>query len=172
MKNRRPKEGDFNPYYANYIDKIDGEDIVADLKIGLARTVRFLNEIAPEKWDHKYEEGKWSVKEILIHIMDTERIMSYRALRIARGDLTPMPGFEQDDYIPFSDAENRSASNLMDEYFAVRKSTIAFFINLNEKAWDRRGRASENNFTPLSLAYIIAGHELHHLEVIKDKYLD
>ena len=121
--------------------------------------------------DFRYAPGKWSLKDVLGHINDTERIMSYRALRIARADQTPMEGFEQDDYVRNAPFAQLSLSDLIEDYIAVRRATISLFRNLDEAAWTRRGVASKNEVTVRALAYVIAGHELHHRKIIEEKYL-
>ena len=119
----------------------------------------------------RYAPEKWSLKEVLGHVNDTERIMSYRALRIARNDATPIEGFEQDDYVGNGPFGQRPLSDLIEDYIAVRRATVSLFRNLDEAAWTRRGVANKNEVTVRALAYIIAGHELHHRRIIEEKYL-
>ncbi len=114
--------------------------------------------------------GEWTVKEILVHVMDSERVFAYRALRIARNDMTPLPGFEQDDYVPYSGANARSLDNIFAEYAAIRAGTLTFFESLDDAAWLRIGTASNHPVSVRALAYIIAGHELYHLASIKQNY--
>ena len=171
MIQKRPSNNDFNKYYKKFIDLIEEDDIIGQLKYALSRNIQFFGEIDADKWNYRYAENKWSVKEVLQHLIDTERIMSYRALRVARNDQTEMPGFEQDDYVKNVNVDNRSEKDIIDEYFAVRKATIALFNGLEENAWERRGIASSSPVTPRALAFIIAGHELHHIDVIRKKYL-
>jgi uncharacterized damage-inducible protein DinB len=116
-------------------------------------------------------KGKWSIKEIMVHITDDERIYGYRALRFARNDHTPLPGFEQDGYIAFAGANNRSITDIMEEYEAVRRSTIALFNGLDEEALRRSGVANDSKVTVRALGYHIAGHEMHHINIIKEQYL-
>jgi len=171
MIQKRPSYNDFNEYYKKYIDLVEENDIIGQLKYGLSRNIQFFGEIDTDKWNYRYAENKWSIKEVLQHIIDTERVMSYRALRVARNDQTEMPGFDQDDFIKNVNLDDRSEKDIIDEYFAVRKATIALFNGLEENAWERRGIASQSPVTPLSLAFIIAGHELHHIDVIRKNYL-
>ncbi|MDH3652238.1 MAG: DinB family protein, partial [Saprospiraceae bacterium] len=112
----------------------------------------------------------WTVKELLLHMIDTERIFAYRALRIARSDLTPMAGFDQDDYVPYSNANERSSTSIVSEYSAVRQATIQLFKNFTDAMYAKCGTASERPFTPLALGFIIAGHEIHHLRILMEKY--
>jgi uncharacterized damage-inducible protein DinB len=120
---------------------------------------------------HRYAEGKWTIKEILGHIVDDERIYVYRALRFARNDSTELPGFEQDHYAQYSEANKREITDLLDEFALVRRSTIAFFKSLDNTALMRTGVANGNRVSVRALAYHIAGHELHHMNIIRERYL-
>jgi len=171
MIEKRPSVGDFDKYYQKYVDLVEDDNVLGQMKYGLSRNIQFFNDIKVDQWNHRYEPGKWSVKEVLQHVVDTERIMSYRALRVARNDMTPMPGFEQDDYIKTVDLEATDPTDIINEYFAVRKASLAMFSSFEGSVWDRKGTASDNPITVLALAYIIAGHEIHHLDVLKKKYL-
>ena len=131
----------------------------------------FLRSIPAEKWSYRYEEGKWSVAEVLNHLMDTERIFTTRALRIARGDVLPQPGFDQDDYVRSTELENRDPHSFIAEYRAVRGATLAFFKSLAGNAWTRRGKANQSVLSVRAVAYILAGHEIHHLRILKERYL-
>jgi len=124
-----------------------------------------------EKLHYRYAKDKWTIKEILVHIIDDERIYAYRALRFARNDKTELPGFEQNDYALNSGANDRSVQNILEEYEAVRHATIALFNGLPEDSFLRMGTANKNKVTVRALAYHIAGHELHHINIIKKKYL-
>ena len=121
--------------------------------------------------DLRYAPDKWRLKEVLGHVNDTERIMSYRALRISRGDATPIEGYEQDDYVRNGPFAHCQLADLLEDYIAVRRATVSLFRNLDEAAWSRRGVANKNEVTVRALAYIIAGHELHHRRVLEEKYL-
>ena len=168
---KRPEPKESNTYYTKYVNQVDGNDFLLALKMLMPKTVAFLNSLDASKWDYRYAEGKWSIKEVMLHIIDTERIMACRALRIASNDKTPMPGFEQDDYIPFTNASSRSPKSIIEEYTAVRKASIQLFEYFNDDMLNRVGTASGNSFTPRALGYIIAGHELHHLQIVKARYM-
>jgi hypothetical protein len=129
-----------------------------------------LRSLSDQHGSFRYEPHKWSVKEVLGHMIDTERIMAYRALRVARNDRTPIEGFEQDDYVKNGGFDNRSVSNLAREFEQVRRTTISLFRNLEPAAWERRGIANNVEISVRALAYIIAGHELHHKNGLKEKY--
>ena len=167
----RPQPAEYAPYYDRYISLIQGNDILAALDEQRRQMLLLLSGRTEPDGDLRYAPEKWSLKEVLGHINDTERIMSYRALRISRGDATPIAGFEQDDYVRNSPLGRRPLADLIEDYIAVRRATVSLFRNLDEPAWTRRGVASNNEVTVRALAYIIAGHELHHRRIIEEKYL-
>ena len=169
--NRRPSPNEYGAYYDTYISKVEQDDFLQALAEGKAATAAFFRSLPEEKWDHRYAPGKWSVKELLQHLIDAERVFSYRALRIARNDMTPLPGFDENEYAPASKAALRSPSSLLAEYEAVREATIHLFMHLDGEALSRIGTASNHPVSPLAAAFIIAGHELHHVGVIKERYL-
>ena len=167
----RPQPAEYAPYYDRYISLIQGNDILAALDEQRRQMLLLLSGRTESDGDLRYAPEKWSQKEVLGHINDTERIMSYRALRIARGDATPIEGFEQDDYVRNSPFALRPLADLIEDYIAVRRATVSLFRNLDEAAWTRQGVANKNEVTVRALAYIIAGHELHHRRIIEEKYL-
>ncbi len=166
----RPKPGEYDPYFDRYISLIPGNDILGTLEKQLPKTVALLSERSEEDGSLRYASDKWTVKESLGHVIDTERIMAYRALRIARNDRTPLAGFEQDDYVrdgPFADLR---LSDLIEELKTVRASTLALFRHLRTGDWTRRGVSNQREITVRALAYIIAGHELHHRNIFEERY--
>jgi DinB superfamily len=167
----RPRPGENAPYYDRYISLVPGNDILAALEEQRRKMLLLLSGRIEADGDLRYAPEKWSLKEVLGHLNDTERIMSYRALRIARGDATPIEGFEQDDYVRNAPFPQRPLADLIEDYIAVRRATVSLFRNLDEAAWTRRGTAANNEVTVRALAYIIAGHELHHRRIIEEKYL-
>jgi hypothetical protein len=170
----RPQPGEYAPYYERYISLVPGNDVLAALAAledQRRQMLLLLSGRAEADGDLRYAPEKWSVKEVLGHICDTERIMSYRALRIARGDQTPTAGFEHDDYVRNGPFAHCTLADLIEDYIAVRRATITLFRNLDDVAWARRGVANNNEVTVRALAYIIAGHELHHRRIIEEKYL-
>ena len=167
----RPQPGEYTPYYDRYISLVPANDILAALDDQRRETLLLLCARAEADGDLRYAPDKWSLKELLGHVNDTERIMSYRALRISRGDATPIEGYEQDDYVRNGPFAGRPLADLIEDYIAVRRATISLFRNLDEPAWSRRGVANKNEVTVRALAYIIAGHELHHRRVLEEKYL-
>ena len=166
----RPQPGEYNPYYDRYISLVKSDDIVAVLEKQAPETIALLKSAA-SKADFRYEPGKWSVKEVLGHVNDTERIMTYRAVRIARGDKTPIEGFEQDDYIRGGNFSQRTLADLIDEFAAIRQATLAFFRHLDVEGAARIGTANKDAVSARALPFIIAGHELHHRRVLQEKYL-
>jgi hypothetical protein len=167
----RPQPGEYAPYYEKYLTLVQSNDILAALEDQRRQTLLLLSGRSEADGDLRYAPEKWSVKEVLGHINDTERIMGYRALRISRGDATPIEGFEQDDYVRNGPFVQRPLSDLIEDFIAVRRATVSLFRNLDEAAWTRRGIANKNEVTVRALAYIIAGHELHHRRMLEEKYL-
>ena len=165
----RPESDEYAPYYGKYVSLVPEGDVIVTLERQLPETAALL--ARPEAdGDFRYAPGKWSVKESLGHLIDAERVFSYRALRIARNDQTPLAGFEQDDYVKYGPFGQRSLAGLVDEFISVRKATVSLFRALDEAAWARRGVASNNEVTVRGLAYMIAGHELHHRGIFQQKY--
>jgi len=167
----RPQPGEYAPYYDRYISLVKSEGLVGELEEQRRQTLLLLCGRSESDGDLRYAPDKWSVKEVLGHLNDTERIMSYRALRIARGDATPIEGYEQDDYVRNGPFARLALADLIEDYIAVRRATISLFRNLDDAAWTRRGIANKNEVTVRALAYIIAGHELHHRGILEEKYL-
>jgi uncharacterized damage-inducible protein DinB len=167
----RPEEGEYNPYYSTYIDKVKGNDILMTLEVQLESTTEFIRRFDYDKQDYRYAENKWTPKEVFLHILDAERVFAYRALRVARGDETPLPGFDQDQYVPESNAGSRSLESIAEEYEAVRNASLQLFRYLTSEQLQRRGIANNSPISARALAFIIAGHENHHLEVLRERYL-
>jgi uncharacterized damage-inducible protein DinB len=166
----RPQPGEYAPYYDHYISLVQGEDILSALDQQRRQTMLMLSGRDEEDGNFRYAPEKWSAKEVLGHVCDSERVFAYRALRFSRGDSTPLAGFEQDDYVRKGPFAKRSVSDLVEEFIAVRRATLSLLRNLDEAAWMRRGVANKNEVTVRALAYIIAGHELHHRQILETKY--
>ena len=168
----RPEPGEYAPYCDGYISLVPGSDILATLDAQRRDTMILLCGRDEAEGDFRYAPEKWTAKQVLGHVCDSERVFAYRALRIARGDQTPIEGYEQDDYVrngPFAVA---SLAEIIDDYIAVRHATLTLLRNLEEQAWTRRGVANNNEVTVRALAYIIAGHELHHRRILEEKYFN
>src|SRR5580698_3307947 len=166
----RPQPGEYAPYYDRYIATVKGDDILTTLDQQRRETMLLLSGRDEEDGDFRYAPGKWSAKQVLGHVCDTERIFAYRALRFSRADATPLAGFEQDDYVRNGPFANRALADLVEDFIAVRRATLSLLRNLDEAAWMRRGIANNNEVTVRALAYIIAGHELHHRRILEEKY--
>jgi len=167
----RPGAGEYAPYYEKYVSLILEDDILAVLERPSQSIAGFLSTTRTEAdGSFRYAPGKWGVKEVLGHVIDTERVFSYRALRIARNDRTPMEGFEQDDYVRGGDFAERTLVDLAEEFGLLRAATIAFFKSLQKEAWQRRGVANKNEVSVRALAFIVAGHELHHRLILEERY--
>jgi hypothetical protein len=166
----RPAPGDYAPYAEQYVSLVTGGDILESLQSQLKQTAILFSGRSERDGNFRYAPDKWSVKEVVGHVSDTERIFSYRAMRIARGDQTPLEGFEQDDYVDSANFGARQLSDLVEEYVDVRQASLSLFNSLDDEAWLRRGVASNNPVTVLALAYLIAGHELHHRKILEERY--
>jgi len=162
MTKIRPAPGDYAPYAEQYVVLVPAVDIVDALAAQLKQTVTLFSGRSERDGNFRYAADKWSVKEVIGHVADTERIFAYRALRFSRGDQTPLSGFEQDDYVRGARFSERKLPDVVDEYMDVRRASLALFRSLGEDAWLRRGVANNSPVTVLALAYLIAGHELHH----------
>jgi uncharacterized damage-inducible protein DinB len=166
----RPAADEYAPYYETYISLVAGDDILGILEGQRLQTAQLLAPRSERDGNFRYAPGKWSVKEVIGHLSDCERIFAYRALRIARGDVTPLSGFEQDDYVRSGSFSDRTLADLSDEFSAVRAASLALFRSLGDAAWMRRGVANKNEVSVRALAYIIAGHELHHRGLLEERY--
>jgi uncharacterized damage-inducible protein DinB len=166
----RPTPTDYAPPYARYVDLVDEEDILEAMEQQSSATQKLLASLDETRAAHRYETGKWSVKEVIGHMVDAERIMGYRALCVARGDTQPLPGFEEDDYVANASFDTWKLGDLAEEYALVRRSNIVFFKNLQDEAWDRRGNANGSPVSVRGLAYVIVGHERHHLGILRSRY--
>jgi hypothetical protein len=167
----RPAVGEYAPSFADYVVRIaDDEDIVAVLAGQLDQVLARLGRIPEARGDYRYAPEKWSIKEIVGHLCDTERVFAYRALRIGRGDSTPLPSFDDQAYVAEVRAGDRTLADLAAEWGDVRRASIALFRNLPAEAWHRRGTASDQPISVRALAYIIGGHVRHHLQVLEERY--
>ncbi|MDQ0115657.1 DinB family protein [Paenibacillus harenae] len=166
----RPASDEYSSYQNQYVSIVPDGNIVELLERQQQETVDYYASLTEQQALYRYAEGKWSLKEVLGHIADTEAIMSYRLLRIARGDLTALPGFEQDDYIEPASFDTLSNDELLERYTSIRRSTLSLLRTLPVTAPARRGIVNNNEITVNALAYIISGHELHHVKMIRERY--
>jgi uncharacterized damage-inducible protein DinB len=167
----RPARGEYNDFYHSYVERVPDGDIVAILATQLDDTIVLVNELTDAQARFAYGPGKWSVKQVLGHIADAERIMAYRVLRFARGDTTPLASFDENTYAPAGRFDERPVASLVAELTAVRRATVALLAALPHDAWTREGTASTFPITVRALAWIIAGHELHHRAILAERYL-
>jgi hypothetical protein len=171
LKVSQLQSGEYHPYYAPYIEILGNSSLSEALKSGLHLLSSFIEEIPESKMGFTYADKKWSVAEVLMHLMDTERIFQYRALRFARNDKTELKGFEQDDYVPESGANDRDKKELLEEFVAIRKSSIALFNSFNEGKLLRSGKANGATMSVRALGFIICGHQAHHFKILEERYL-
>jgi hypothetical protein len=167
----RPSESEHAPYYSRYTKLVPEGNIVDTLEKQIEGSLALLASIPESQAGFRYEPEKWSIKEVMGHLIDTERIMTYRALRFARNDAAPITGFEQDDYVKNANFDACKLQDLASEFQAVRRSTVYFFRGLSPDAWLRRGLANDVEVSVRALAHIVAGHELHHMEILRTQYL-
>ena len=166
----KPATSDYAPFFSRYIELVEGDDIVSAIEQQSSSTQKLLATIDETRGAYRYASGKWSVKEVVGHLVDTERIMAYRALAIARGETQPLPGFDEDEYVRNAHFDAWRVGDLSEAYALARRASVVFFRNLPEEAWTRRGVSNGNEVTVRALAWIIAGHERHHLNVLRDRY--
>ena len=167
----RPDETEYAPHYAKYVARVPDGDIVATLDGQLGALLGLFGTLSEKQGGHAYAPGKWTIKELLGHVIDAERIFAYRAMRIGRNDSTPLPGFEQDEYVANANFNARTLSSLVEEFTAVRQASLQLFKHFSEEEWQRRGTASGKEVSARALAYVVAGHALYHAEILKSRYL-
>lgn len=167
----KPQPGDYVPYHETYISKVGDGNIIEILQSQQENAYQFFKSLPADKAGYAYADGKWTIKQALGHIIDTERVMTYRALRFARNDNTELPGFDQDDYVTNSRYNDFEFLDLIEEFRLLRMSNMYFFKSLNAEEKQRFGLASGNRVTVNALLYIIAGHVQHHLQIINERYL-
>jgi hypothetical protein len=167
----KPGSDEYAPYYEKYIALLPATDVVTTLQTQMESTRTLLSSIDEANAGYRYAADKWSIKELVGHLIDGERVFAYRALRFARNDQTPLHGFEQDDYVLNGDFEGRTLADLAAEFEHLRRSNILFFQGLSDEAWTRRGTANDTPVSVRAIAHIIAGHEVHHINILKTRYL-
>jgi uncharacterized damage-inducible protein DinB len=169
---KRPEAGEYDPYYDGYISQVsDGEDLLAVMESQPADLRSLFKQFPEERGTHAYADGKWTVKEVLSHIIDAERMFAYRTLRVSRNDKTPIEGFDQDPYIENCDANARSISDLLEEFDLQRRSNMILFRNMSDEAAARMGTANNVPVSARALVHMMAGHVRHHQNILKERYL-
>ncbi len=171
MNSNQLPENEYSVFNATYIKAIENVELLEELEISLHDFIRFVREIPMDKFDYRYAEGKWTIKDIIQHIIDAERIFAYRALRISRNDQTPLPGFEENEYVENTDANKRSIQELLTEFSAVRHSNLLLFKSFSEEQLTRMGTASNHPISVRALGFLVIGHQKHHQRVFQERYL-
>ncbi|RYD57937.1 MAG: DinB family protein [Sphingobacteriales bacterium] len=168
----KPSEGEYVPYAIAYVSQLPDDGAVLKHMAGNRDyIIAMLQSLSDEELAYRYAPGKWNIKEVMVHVIDAERIFAYRALRIARNDKTPLSGYEQDDYVAASNASGRDMADILAEYEATRNASLALFHSFAEDDHLKTGIANDHPVSVRALAYQIAGHELHHVKIIKERYL-
>jgi uncharacterized damage-inducible protein DinB len=166
----KPQSDEYAEYYGRYIDQVPDGDVVATLESQGNETQKLLASIGEEKAGYRYEPGKWSIKQLVGHIADSERVFAYRLLAFARGEKQPLPGFDQDEYMETANFDSRSLAELAGDLASTRHATLKLIRSLDDQAWSRRGVASDNPVSVRALAWITAGHERHHVKILRERY--
>lgn len=164
-------DNEYAAFYRGYVKRLGNADLLEVLKTSEQEVLNALSDLTEEQYLYRYAEGKWTIKELLLHIIDAERVFNYRALRFARKDTTDLPGFDEDWYVDHSFANQRTASELLQEFSEVRRATISLFKSFSDETLMLSGTANGNPISVRALGFITAGHALHHLEIIKERYL-
>lgn len=167
----RPRLAEHEPYWSRYIDLVPEESLFTALDANHRSTESILSSISEEKAGYRYAPGKWSIKELLNHVIDAERLFEYRALAIARGDQQSLPGFDENSYAELSEADRRPYSDIYEEWRVVRAATLALYRSFTDEMWNRIGTANEKRVSVRALGYITVGHERHHMTVLRERYL-
>ncbi|MCU0436910.1 MAG: DinB family protein [Raineya sp.] len=169
--NQKPLVGEYPPYAEMYLQHVNNENILVLLQERIETVKQIYNQIDEQKANFRYAPEKWSIKEVLLHVVDTERIFAYRAISIARGDTRALMGFDQDVFVQHSYADERTLSSIVEEFELVRNSNISLFKNLNSNVLTTKGNANGYDVTPRAIAFMLAGHEIHHTKIILERYL-
>jgi uncharacterized damage-inducible protein DinB len=171
MNSNQLPVNEYASFYATYIKAIENVELIEELEISLHDFIKFVQNIPLDKFDFRYAEGKWTIKDIIQHLIDAERVFSYRALRISRNDKTPLPGFEENDYVDNTNANGRSIQDLLTEFSAVRHSSLLLFKSFSDEQLTRIGIASGQEVSVRAIGFIIIGHQKHHQKVFAERYL-
>lgn len=168
---KKPDLNTVPEWYRGYIQAVPELDLLDTLTVADQTFREVIMQLSEDQLEVRYEAGKWSIKDIILHLSDAERVFAYRALRIARGDQTIMHGYDHNQYVISANADQRIGTNLLSEYKAVRQATVALFESFVPEELSRSGMVDQNAFTPSVLGYVIAGHQLHHTDILKERYL-
>ncbi|RTY86327.1 DinB family protein [Flavobacterium sp. GT3R68] len=171
MKSDQLPVTEYASYYSSYIQALENVELIEELEVSVHEFIRFVQNIPMDKFDYRYSEGKWTIKDIIQHLIDAERIFSYRALRISRNDKTPLPGFEENDYVENTNANDRGIQDLLTEMAVVRQSTISLYKSFTQEQLQRIGTASDKEVSVRAIGFIIIGHQKHHQRIFQERYL-
>ena len=171
MKVTELKLNEYHSYFKTYLDKVGNEPLIKSMMDGKVQTIMFFNSVPESKLNYNYADGKWTVKEVLIHILDTERVFNYRALRFARSNNVSLEGFDENEFVKNANVHPRSLENVIDEYKTVRESSISLFKSFSEDSLLKIGKANNTDMSVRAIGFLICGHEIHHIQVVKNRYL-
>ena len=170
MKLNQLPINEYADFYKTYIQALDDVELIDELEICLHEFIKFVQNLPMDKFDYQYEVGKWTIKEIIQHLIDSERVFSYRALRISRNDKTPLPGFDENDYVDNSNGKERSLQSLLTEMAVVRQSTLSLFNSFSQEQLTKNGVASNREVSVRAIGFIIIGHQKHHQKIFLERY--
>ena len=168
---QKPETNEYAPYYQRYVDLINREDVLSIFKETTEEIISFFNKVSEEQAEYRYAVGKWSMKEVFAHIIDSERIFGYRVLAISRGEKNPLPGFAENDYVVNGKYQNRSLQSMLAEYTHLSAANLELFNSLDDEMLSQRGIASGKEVTARAIIFVTVGHEKHHFDIIKSRYL-
>jgi len=171
MKSNQLPINEYADFYKSYIQVLEDVELIEELEICLHEFIKFVQNIPMDKFDYRYEVGKWTIKEIIQHLIDSERILSYRALRISRDDKTPLPGFNENDYVDNSNGNDRNLQGLLTELAIVRQATLSLFNSFSQEQLTKIGIASNHEVSVRAIGFIIIGHQKHHQKIFAERYL-
>jgi hypothetical protein len=171
MKSNQLPINEYADFYKSYIQVLEDVELIEELEICLHEFIKFVQNIPMDKFDYRYEVGKWTIKEIIQHLIDSERVFSYRALRISRNDKTPLPGFNENDYVDNSNGNDRNLQGLLTELAVVRQATLSLFNSFSQEQLTKVGIASNNEVSVRAIGFIIIGHQKHHQKIFAERYL-
>ena len=171
MKSNQLPVNEYSDFYKSYIRVLEDVDLIEELEICLHDFIKFVQNIPMDKFDYRYKAGKWTIKEIIQHLIDSERVFSYRALRISRNDKTPLPGFDENDYVDNSNGNDRNLQGLLTELAVVRQATLSLFNSFSQEQLTKIGIASNNEVSVRAIGFIIIGHQKHHQKIFTERYL-
>lgn len=171
MKSDQLPVNEYATFYAGYIQALENVELIEELEICVHEFIKFVQNIPMDKFDYRYAEGKWTIKDIIQHLIDAERIFSYRALRISRNDKTPLPGFDENFYVDNTNANDRSIQDLLTELAVVRQSTLSLYKSFTQEQLARIGTASDKEVSVRAIGFIIIGHQKHHQKIFEERYL-